>query len=153
MKSYREINRKRKRLQRRGECCCLRNKLWKCDGDCDRCRYRVPDSLLLHLQVPFKRDENITLMDKVAGGAGLLEDIIADGQESPDGFKHREIFLKNFRPYCPKVSSGVIEGAEKLPGKEDAPMSNQRGIEATGREDHPSHADRQRGGRTHGKGH
>lgn len=84
-------------------------------------------------------------MDKIAGGAGLLEDIIADEQESPDGFRHREIFLKNFQPYCSKMSSRVIERAEKLPGKEDAPMSNQRGIEATGREDHPSHADRQRG--------
>lgn len=80
MNAYREINRKRKRLQRSGECCCPRNKLWKCDGNCDLCRYRVPDPLLLHLHAPSGVDENIALIDIVADGGSLPEDIIADAE-------------------------------------------------------------------------
>ena len=80
MKAYREINSKRKRLQRSGACCCPRQFLWKCDGDCDRCRYHVPDPLLLHLHTPSMADENITLMDKIACDVGFSEDIIADAE-------------------------------------------------------------------------
>lgn len=80
VKAYREINSKRKRLQRSGACCCPRNKLWKCDGDCDRCCYCVPDPLLLHLHAPSGVDENIALIDIIAGDAGFPEDIIADAE-------------------------------------------------------------------------
>ena len=80
VKAYREINSKRKRLQRSGACCCPRNKLWKCDGDCDRCCYCVPDPLLLHLHAPSGVDENIALIDIVADGGPLPEDIIADAE-------------------------------------------------------------------------
>lgn len=80
MKAYREINRKRKRLQRSGACNCPRNKLWKCDGDCDRCCYCVPDPLLLHLHAPSGVDENIALIDIVADGGPLPEDIVADAE-------------------------------------------------------------------------
>ena len=80
VKAYREINSKRKRLQRCGACCCPRQFLWKCDGDCDRCRYRVPDPLLFHLHAPSGVDENIALIDIIAGDAGFLEDIIVDAE-------------------------------------------------------------------------
>lgn len=80
IKVYREINSKRKRLQRCGACCCPRQFLWKCDGDCDRCRYRVPDPLLLHLHAPSGVDENIALIDIIAGDAGFPEDIIVDAE-------------------------------------------------------------------------
>lgn len=80
VKSYREINSKRKRLQRSGACCCPRQFLWKCDGDCDRCRYRVPDPLLFHLHAPSGVDENIALIDIVADGGPLPEDIVADAE-------------------------------------------------------------------------
>ena len=74
----REINSKRKRLQRCGACCCPRKFLWKCDGDCDRCRYHIPDSAMLHLDALVTMDENLSLMDTIAGDAPLPEDIIAD---------------------------------------------------------------------------
>ena len=80
IKATREINSKRKRLQRRGACCCPRQFLWKCDGDCDRCRYCVPDPLLLHLHAPSGVDENIALIDIVADGGPLPEDIVADAE-------------------------------------------------------------------------
>lgn len=80
MKAYREINRKRKRLQWSGACRCPRNKLWKCDGDCDRCCYHAPDPLLFHLHAPSGVDENIALIDIVADGGPLPEDIVADAE-------------------------------------------------------------------------
>ena len=80
VKAYREINSKRKRLQRCGACCCPRQFLWKCDGDCDRCRYYVPDPLPLHLHAPSGVDENIALIDIIAGDAGFPEDIVADAE-------------------------------------------------------------------------
>ncbi len=80
IKATREINRKRKRLQRSGACRCPRNKMWKCDGDCDRCRYHVPDPLLLHLHAPSGVDENIALIDIIADGGPLPEDIVADAE-------------------------------------------------------------------------
>ena len=78
VKASREINSKRKRLQRSGACCCPRNKLWKCDGNCDRCCYHIPDPALLHLDAPVRMDENLSLMDTIAGDAACPEDIIAD---------------------------------------------------------------------------
>ena len=78
MKAYREINSKRKRLQRCGACCCPRNFMWKCDGNCDRCSYHIPDPALLHLDAPVRMDENLSLMDTIAGDAACPEDIIAD---------------------------------------------------------------------------
>lgn len=80
VKAYREINSKRKRLQRCGACCCPQKKLWKCDGNCDLCRYRIPDPLLLHLHAPSGVDENIALIDIVADGGPLPEDIVADAE-------------------------------------------------------------------------
>lgn len=80
VKAYREINSKRKRLQRSGACRCPRNKLWKCDGDCDRCCYHAPDPLLLHLHAPSAADENLSLIDIVADGGPLPEDIVADAE-------------------------------------------------------------------------
>lgn len=74
----REIDRKRKRLQRHGACCCPRNSMWKCDGNCDRCRYHIQDPAQLHLDAPVRMDENLSLMDTIAGGAPCPEDIIAD---------------------------------------------------------------------------
>ena len=78
IKSTREIDRKRKRLQRCGACCCPRNFMWKCDGNCDRCRYHIPDPALLHLDAPIKMDENLSLMDTIADDAPRPEEIIAD---------------------------------------------------------------------------
>lgn len=78
VKAYREINRKRKRLQRSGACCCPRNKLWKCDGNCDLCRYHIPDPALLHLDAPVTMAENLSLMDTIADDASRPEEIIAD---------------------------------------------------------------------------
>ena len=78
MKASREINNKRKRLQRCGACCCPRKMLWKCDGDCDRCHYHIPDPALLHLDAPVSMDENLSLMDTIVGDAPRPEEIIAD---------------------------------------------------------------------------
>lgn len=78
MKATREINSKRKRLQRHGACCCPRKMLWKCDGDCDCCRYYIPDPALLHLDAPVTMDENLSLMDTIANDTPLPEEIIAD---------------------------------------------------------------------------
>ncbi len=78
IKSTREINSKRKRLQRHGACSCSRKTMWKCDGDCDRCRYHIPDPALLHLDAPVTMDENLSLMDTIAGDVPQPEDIIAD---------------------------------------------------------------------------
>ena len=78
MRASREINNKRKRLQRCGACCCPRKMLWKCDGDCDRCHYHIPDPALLHLDAPVSMDENLSLMDTIVGGAPRPEEIIAD---------------------------------------------------------------------------
>ena len=77
IKATREINSKRKRLQRHGACCCPRQFLWKCDGNCDLCRYRVPDPLLLHLHAPSGVDENIALIDIVAD-AELLSALLQE---------------------------------------------------------------------------
>ncbi len=73
----REISRKRKRFQRSGECCCPRRMLWKCDGNCDYCRYYNPKEPL-SLDAPASDDANISLMDTIAGDAPLPEDIVAD---------------------------------------------------------------------------
>ena len=78
VKTSREINSKRKRLQRSGACCYPRKMMWKCDGDCDRCRYHIPDPAVLYLDVPVRVDENLSLMDTIAGDAACPEDIIAD---------------------------------------------------------------------------
>lgn len=80
VKASREINSKRKRLQRCGACCCPRQFLWKCDGNCDLCRYRVQNPLLFHLHAPSGVDENIALIDIVADGGPLPEDIVADAE-------------------------------------------------------------------------
>ena len=73
----REISRKRKRLQRSGECRCPRRMLWKCDGDCDHCRYYTPEEPL-SLDAPASDDASISLGDTIADDAPLPEDIIAD---------------------------------------------------------------------------
>ena len=78
IKATREINNKRKRLQRHGACCCPRNFMWKCDGNCDHCCYHIPDPLLLHLDAPVTTDENLSLMDTIADDAPRPEEIIAD---------------------------------------------------------------------------
>ena len=78
IKATREINSKRKRLQRHGACCCPRNFMWKCDGNCDRCCYHIQDPSLLHLDAPVKMDENLSLMDTIADDALRPEEIIAD---------------------------------------------------------------------------
>lgn len=78
IKATREINNKRKRLQRHGACCCSRKTMWKCDGDCDRCRYHIPEPSLLHLDAPVTMDENLSLTDTIADDAPQPEDIIAD---------------------------------------------------------------------------
>lgn len=38
---YRPIWRKRKQLQKTGQCLCPHYYLWKCDGQCDLCEYRA----------------------------------------------------------------------------------------------------------------
>ena len=77
VKASREINSKRKRLQRCGACCCPRQFLWKCDGNCDLCRYRVQNPLLFHLHAPSGVDENIALIDIVAD-AELLSALLQE---------------------------------------------------------------------------
>lgn len=74
----REISRKRKQLQRNGECCCPKKYLWKCDGDCERCRWHITVEQPLCLDAPSSEDENIFLMDTIADDAPLPEDIIED---------------------------------------------------------------------------
>ncbi len=73
----REISRKRKRLQRSGECRCPRRMLWKCDGNCDYCRYYTPKEPL-SLDAPASDDSSISLADTVAADTPLPEDIVAD---------------------------------------------------------------------------
>lgn len=73
--AYREIGRKRKRLQRAGECRCPYKVLWKCDGDCERCRYHFPEQ---PLSLDAQDDEGISLGDTIADDKPLPEDIVAD---------------------------------------------------------------------------
>lgn len=77
VEANREISRKRKRLQRSGECCCPRKFLWKCDGDCDRCRYHTTNDPLC-LDAPASEDENLSLMDTVADDSPLPEELVED---------------------------------------------------------------------------
>ena len=116
VKAYREINRKRKRLQRSGACRCPRNKMWKCDGDCDRCRYHVPDPLLLHLHAPSGVDENIALIDIIADGGPLPEDIVADAELLSALLQELEQLDERERRMCELVSTVSEREAAKQMG-------------------------------------
>ena len=74
----REICRRRKAMQRSGECRCPFKKLWKCDGDCERCRYHVTEDMPLALDAPTADSEDITLADTIADDAPLPEAIMED---------------------------------------------------------------------------
>lgn len=74
----REISRKRKQLQRSGECCCPKKLLWKCDGDCERCRFSLAGEQPLCLDAPASEDENVSLMDTIADDSPLPEEIAED---------------------------------------------------------------------------
>ena len=100
----REINSKRKRLQRCGACCCPRKRLWKCDGDCDRCRYRISDPALLHLDAPVTMDENLSLMDTVVDDTPLPEDVIADKELPVALFKALDKLDERSRRICELMS-------------------------------------------------
>ncbi len=76
--AYREINRKRKHLQCIGECCCPRKMLWKCDGDCERCRYRIPEQPPLHLDAPIAGQDDISFGDTFEDDSLLPDDVITD---------------------------------------------------------------------------
>ena len=70
----REISRRRKQLQRSGECCCPKKLLWKCDGDCERCRHYFPEEPI-YLDAPASEEEDITLLDTIADNSPLPEEI------------------------------------------------------------------------------
>lgn len=74
----REINRKRKAMQRSGECRCPFKWLWKCDGDCERCRYHITEDVPLALDAPTADTEDITLANTIANDAPLPETIMED---------------------------------------------------------------------------
>ena len=99
IKANREINRKRKRLQRSGECHCPRRMLWKCDVDCDRCRYYCREGLL-SLDGPASDDTNISLMDTIAGNSPLPEDIVADKELLYALFRELEQLDDRSRKMC-----------------------------------------------------
>lgn len=52
-----ETNRIRSRRQYHGQCCCPKQYLWKCDGDCDVCEYRAAgDNLSLDYETEMHGD-------------------------------------------------------------------------------------------------
>ena len=52
-----ETNRIRSRRQQHGQCCCPKQYLWKCDGDCDVCEYRAAgDNLSLDYETEMHGD-------------------------------------------------------------------------------------------------
>lgn len=77
IEASRKISRKRKKLQRSGECFCPKKYLWKCDGDCDRCRWHVKDDSLI-LDAPCSEDACISLADTIVADAPLPEEVIED---------------------------------------------------------------------------
>lgn len=75
---YREICRKRKKMQRNGECVCPLKKLWKCDGNCEYCRYYSIKQEELCLDAPIADTEGILLLDTIASEYWLPEKIAED---------------------------------------------------------------------------
>ncbi|EKY00529.1 RNA polymerase sigma factor [Selenomonas sp. oral taxon 138] len=116
IKTTREINNKRKRLQRSGECCCPRNFMWKCDGNCDRCRYHIPDPALLHLDAPIKMDENLSLMDTIADDAPRPEEIIAHKELLDALIRELAQFDERERRMCALMSAVSEREAAKQMG-------------------------------------
>ena len=74
----REICRKRKKMQRNGECVCPHKKIWKCDGNCEYCRYLVPNNSTLSLDFPISEEGNTHLSDIVEDISSLTENIVCD---------------------------------------------------------------------------
>ena len=71
---YREVDAKRKREQYHHRCMCPKEFIWKCDGDCDKCRFHSNGDFY-SLDMP---DENgLTLGDKIVEDSDL-EQIVAD---------------------------------------------------------------------------
>ena len=98
--AYREINRKRRHLQRSGKCCCPRKKLWKCDGDCERCRYHIPEQPLLHLDAPITGSEDISFGDTIEDDSPLPDDVITDKELLDALFRELAKLDKRSREMC-----------------------------------------------------
>ena len=102
--TYRKINRKRKRLQRNGECRCYKKMRWKCDGGCERCCYYIEKQSTLSLDASVTDDENISLMDTIADDTPLPEDVIVDKELLDALFKALDKLDERSRRICELMS-------------------------------------------------
>lgn len=102
--TYRKVNRKRKRLQRNGECRCYGKMRWRCDGGCERCCYYIEKQPTLSLDAPVTDDENISLMDTIADDALLPEDVVADKELLVALFRELEKLDDSSRRICELMS-------------------------------------------------
>lgn len=102
--TYRKVNRKRKHLQRNGECRCYEKMRWRCDGGCERCCYYIEKQPTLSLDAPVTDDENISLMDTIADDTPLPEDVIADKELLVALFRELEKLDERSRRICELMS-------------------------------------------------
>ena len=72
---YKEAHRIRSKEQYHGRCVCPKKELWKCDGICEECRYRVYKDI--YLDTPLKDDIH-TIGDTTETHLPTPEEIIAD---------------------------------------------------------------------------
>ena len=102
--AYRKICRRRKAMQRSGECRCPVKKLWKCDGDCERCRYHVTEDIPLSLDAPTAASEDITLADTIADDAPLPEAIMEDKELLEALYSELDVLDPEGRRICELLS-------------------------------------------------
>lgn len=102
MEANRAISSRRKYLQRHGECCCPRNLIWKCDGDCDRCRYHIQGDVL-RLDEPISED--LTLLDTIADDSPLPEELVEDKELLDALFRELGRLDEQSRKMCEVMST------------------------------------------------
>ena len=87
---YRPVWRKRKQMQKTGQCRCPQKFLWRCDGQCDICKYRAAG-----IELSYERD-------LMTNG----DHYEAPGADPADIYADREILrllLKRLEELCPEA--------------------------------------------------
>lgn len=100
----RERNTYRKRMQRRGECACPRNKFNLCDTDCMNCPYHR-DGIFLSLDAPVGEDKTSFLDMSQAESSETPETILA--------YKVLKERLEAMKAECTDEEKAILAGIEQ----------------------------------------
>lgn len=112
----------RKRAQYHGQCACLKNKFWLCDGDCCNCEFRrAGDMLSLDFENENDDGDSCSMLDSIPDEAPLLDEIVSDTATLQQLFER----LRELMPEAEEI------GRLRMAGLSDDDIADAIGIKRT----------------------